>query len=185
MKFRTVLAITLLLTAINGGIAIYWYLLPPPAKTVVDQAPVETTAPEAPKPPEMPPPAETGPSPVILPEKKPPRTPKPPKTQPPANSMADWILVEKKARRLTLFRNNTPIKSYDIALGTGTKASNYTITFTADNNALTINKRTVTLSASKTYDGSAEPERKCGRKYVVDEFWLWYPGKPATYTDAL
>ncbi|MCU0809310.1 MAG: L,D-transpeptidase family protein [Candidatus Contendobacter sp.] len=116
MKFRTVLVITLLLTAINGGIAIYWYLLPPPAQTVPDQSPAVTTAPEAPKPPETPP-AETAPSPAVLPEKKPPRTPKPPKTLPPANSIADRILVEKKARRLTLFRNNTPIKTYDIALG--------------------------------------------------------------------
>lgn len=31
--------------------------------------------------------------------------------------MADWILVEKKARRLTLLRNGKPLKSYEIALG--------------------------------------------------------------------
>lgn len=116
MKLRIVLFITLALTAINGGIAIYWYLLPPPVKTVPDQAPVVTTTPEAPKPPETRP-AETAPGPVALPEKKPPRLPKPPKTPPFANSIADWILVEKKARRLTLFRNHTPIKTYEIALG--------------------------------------------------------------------
>ena len=47
---------------------------------------------------------------------------------------------------------------YDIALGTGgtagSKSANYAITFTADNNAITINKRTLTLSATKTYDGN-------------------------------
>lgn len=118
MKLRTVLLITLALTAINGGIAIYWYLRPPPpAKPLAEQAPVEHVAPEMPKPPETPPPAKLTPGPVAIPEKKPSRLPEPPKTPLSANSIADWILVEKKARRLTLFRNNTPIKTYDIALG--------------------------------------------------------------------
>ncbi|WVN40956.1 MBG domain-containing protein [beta proteobacterium MWH-UniP1] len=46
------------------------------------------------------------------------------------------------------------VGSYDIALGSGSKAANYDITFAADNNAFTITRRTVTLSAEKTYDGS-------------------------------
>lgn len=117
MKFRTVLVITLLLTAINGGIAIYWYLLPPPAKTVADQAPVETTAPAMPKPPETPPPAESIPDRVAILEKKTLPLPKIPTTTLPANSIANRILVEKKARRLTLFHDNTPVKIYEIALG--------------------------------------------------------------------
>ena len=118
MKFRTVLTITLLLTAINGGIAIYWYLLPPPAKTVPDQAPVVTTAPEAPKPQEMPPPAETAPILAIPPEKKPPRTAQSHRTRRhPPTAWPTGSSWRKSARRLTLFRNNTPIKTYDIALG--------------------------------------------------------------------
>ncbi len=117
MKFRTVLAITLLLTAINGGIAIYWHLLPPPAKTVVDQAPVETTAPEAPKSPETPSPAESIPNRVAILEKKTLPPPKIPATTLPPNSIANRILVEKKAHRLTLFHDNTLVKTYQIALG--------------------------------------------------------------------
>ena len=43
---------------------------------------------------------------------------------------------------------------YDLTLGAGSQAGNYDITFTADNNAFTIDKRTLTLSATKTYDGN-------------------------------
>jgi murein L,D-transpeptidase YafK len=46
-----------------------------------------------------------------------PRPPKLPDRSLPPIGVADWILVEKKARRLTLFRENKPLKSYDIALG--------------------------------------------------------------------
>ena len=49
-------------------------------------------------------------------EAKPPRPELPDHSFPPIG-LADWILVEKKARRLTLFRDNKPLKSYDIALG--------------------------------------------------------------------
>lgn len=35
----------------------------------------------------------------------------------PASAKADRVLVEKSRRRLTLFRNDTPLKSYRIALG--------------------------------------------------------------------
>lgn len=117
MRFRTVLAITLLLTAINGGIATYWYLLPPPAKTVTDQAAVEKPAPEAPKPSETLPPVESIPNRVAILEKKPLPHPKIPAVMLPANSIANRILVEKKAHRLTLFHDNTPVKTYEIALG--------------------------------------------------------------------
>ena len=46
-----------------------------------------------------------------------PHPPKSPNRPLPPIGVADWILVEKKARRLTLFRNSKPLKSYDIALG--------------------------------------------------------------------
>ncbi len=45
------------------------------------------------------------------------------------------------------------VGSYDIALGGGAKASNYAITFATDNNAITIGKRTISLTANKAYDG--------------------------------
>ena len=35
----------------------------------------------------------------------------------PADARADRIVVEKSARRLTLFRGETPLKSYSVALG--------------------------------------------------------------------
>ncbi len=49
--------------------------------------------------------------------------------------------------------------SYDIALGSGSKASNYAITFVADNDALAITKRPIIITANnltKTY-GDADP----------------------------
>jgi filamentous hemagglutinin family protein len=51
------------------------------------------------------------------------------------------------------------IGNYDVTLGTGSKAANYTITFDTNNNALTINQRALTLSAdvvNKTY-GDTDP----------------------------
>jgi lipoprotein-anchoring transpeptidase ErfK/SrfK len=117
MKFRIILAITLLLTATNGGIAIYRYLQPPPPATAIDHAPTEKIAPQLPKPSDTPPPAKSTPDKVAILERKPRPLPQIPDLPLPANSIADRILVEKKARRLTLFRNNAPIKTYDIALG--------------------------------------------------------------------
>src|ERR1051326_6148411 len=35
----------------------------------------------------------------------------------PADARADRIVVEKSARKLTLFRGETPLKSYSVALG--------------------------------------------------------------------
>ncbi len=46
------------------------------------------------------------------------------------------------------------VGTYDIALGNGSKASNYLITFTSDNNVFSITPKTVRLSASKSYDGT-------------------------------
>jgi hypothetical protein len=51
------------------------------------------------------------------------------------------------------------VGSYDVALGTGTKASNYTITFNEDNNSYSITPRAITISAdavSKIYGNSEE-----------------------------
>lgn len=126
MKLRTVLLITLALTTINGGILLYRHLQPPSAPPAVttaptspatpaDRAPPATTVPQSLQPPE-PPPAKTPPDRVATLETKP-RPPKLPDPSLPPVGVADWILVEKKARRLTLFRDNKPLKSYDIALG--------------------------------------------------------------------
>ena len=46
--------------------------------------------------------------------------------------------------------------SYDLELGAGSKTANYAITFDPNNNALTIDKKTVSLLASKTYDGTTD-----------------------------
>ena len=126
MKLRTVFPIlVLVLATIGGGIAIYRWHSQPPAKTVTDWKPVEKNAPEPPKAPEtveqteIPSPPGNLPDQVALLETTPPPVAKIPlpTPSPPANSIVNRILVEKKARRLTLFRNNKPIKTYEIALG--------------------------------------------------------------------
>lgn len=126
MKLRIVLFITLALTAINGGILVHRHLQPPPTPPTVattppvtpaDRTPAETIAPQLPQAPDPPPPAKAPPDRVAILEKPPRYLPPLPGSSLPPNSIADWILVEKKARRLTLFRKNRPIKSYDIALG--------------------------------------------------------------------
>ncbi|MFZ4525347.1 MAG: MBG domain-containing protein [Chlorobium sp.] len=51
------------------------------------------------------------------------------------------------------------VGSYDINLGSGSKAGNYNITFVADNNAFSVTQRPITISASalnKTY-GDSDP----------------------------
>ncbi|MDS4020985.1 MAG: L,D-transpeptidase family protein [Candidatus Competibacter sp.] len=113
MKLRTVLLITLALTTINGGILVYRHLHPP------STPPASVTAPTSPATPaDRAPPATTvtPPDQVATLETKP-HPPKLPDHSLPPIGVADWILVEKKARRLTLFRNNRPLKSYAIALG--------------------------------------------------------------------
>ena len=127
MKLRTVLLITLALTTINGGILLYRHLQPPPTPPAIatapnrpaipaDRAPTATTVPQSSQPPDRPPPTKTPSDRVATLEIKP-RPPKPSDRSFPPSGIADWILVEKKARRLTLFRDSKPLKSYDIALG--------------------------------------------------------------------
>ncbi len=125
MKLRIALFITLALTVINGGILVHRHLQQPPTPPTVATTPTSPTAarpqaeniaPQSPRPPEQPPPAKTPPDRVATLETKP-RPPKLPDRSLPPIGVADWILVEKKARRLTLFRENKPLKSYDIALG--------------------------------------------------------------------
>lgn len=119
MKFRAVTTLVLAFTIISSGVTIYqWYLQPPPIGSVVDQQPVEKTAPELPKVLETPPPSSSNTSDqVVLLETTPPPMIKVPTPKLPANNITRWILVEKKARRMTLFRDNIPIKTYQIALG--------------------------------------------------------------------
>ena len=125
MKLRIALFITLALTVINGGILVHRHLQQPPTPPTVATTPTSPTtarpqteniSPQSPRPPEQPPPAKTPPDRVATLETKP-RPPKLPDRSLPPIGVADWILVEKKARRLTLFRENKPLKSYDIALG--------------------------------------------------------------------
>ncbi len=125
MKLRIALFITLALTVINGGILVHRHLQQPPTPPTVATTPTSPTAarpqaeniaPQSPRPPEQPPPAKTPPDRVATLETKP-RPPKLPDRSLPPIGVADWILVEKKARRLTLFRESKPLKSYDIALG--------------------------------------------------------------------
>ena len=114
MKFRVLLSITLVLTAINGAIVVYRFLRPPPSPPT-DRAPTDTTAspvtqPSTPTPTPDQVPGQTGPveQHAML---------SPPPSPRLSNRIADRVLVEKNARRLTLFRNDKPIKSYEIALG--------------------------------------------------------------------
>lgn len=134
MKSRIFPILVLVLTVIGGGIAIYrWQPPPPPAqtepppvKTATDSKLAEKTMPEPPKTSETLETAETAetpPSPGNAPDQvallEPPAPPvaKIPLPTPPAHGIVNRILVEKKARRLTLFRDNKPVKTYAIALG--------------------------------------------------------------------
>ena len=112
MKFRVLLSITLAITAINGAFIAYRMLRP----ASPDQKPIEKTVPPVAQPsiPALPPepPAEKKPAPE---EKHAMLTPPPAPRL--SGTLADRVVVEKAARRLTLFRNNKPLKSYDIALG--------------------------------------------------------------------
>lgn len=129
MKSRIlpVLVIVLGLTVIGGGLAIHEWSSQSLVEPVADSKPVEKTTPMPTKAPEMaetpttpPPPGETPDQVALLETPAPPPPvakipiPTPP---PPANSIVNRILVEKKARRLTLLRGNTPVKTYAIALG--------------------------------------------------------------------
>ncbi|MFO1423738.1 MAG: L,D-transpeptidase family protein [Candidatus Competibacteraceae bacterium] len=131
MKSRIVPVLVLALTVIGGGIAIYrWQPQPPPTQTVADSKPVEKTMPKAPETTETtettetaktmeisPPPADPSDQVALLETPAPPPIAKIPLPTPPAHGIVNRILVEKKARRLTLFRDNKPVKTYAIALG--------------------------------------------------------------------
>jgi lipoprotein-anchoring transpeptidase ErfK/SrfK len=143
MKFRTVLTIVLGLAVITGGILLYGYFKKPPTPPAIAKtSPLNKPVIPLPEPDHKPSkPATPLPEPDHKPSKpaapttstqtdktvppkgrvatleSKPRTPKLSERPLPSNSIADWILVEKKARRLTLFRKNQPFKSYDIALG--------------------------------------------------------------------
>ncbi|MBL8251375.1 MAG: L,D-transpeptidase family protein [Candidatus Competibacter sp.] len=139
MNIRTPLLLLLALTAINGGIVAYRHLrqTPPASPTIAAPASAPTPAP-APTPPassDAPTPKLADPSPPTshLPDRPPAAKPppdrvatldKPPRQLPPLpgsalppKGLADRIVVEKKARRLTLLRGGKPLKSYDVALG--------------------------------------------------------------------
>ncbi|MDG4552746.1 MAG: L,D-transpeptidase family protein [Candidatus Competibacter sp.] len=103
---------------------IYRFLRTPPSPPA-DQAPTDKAA----TPPVAQPSAPT-PVPAPVPDQAPDQAPDqtapveqhamlspPPPPRLSNNRIADRILVEKNARRLTLFRNDKPIKSYEIALG--------------------------------------------------------------------
>ena len=115
MKFRVLLSITLVLTTINGAIMVYRYLRPPPPGPPTDQTPTDTTAPPIAQP------STPTPTPDQAPDQTEPVEQHAMLSPPPSprlsNRIADRVLVEKNARRLTLFRNDRPIKSYEIALG--------------------------------------------------------------------
>ena len=108
MNVRFTLVLILGLVLLIGSVVVYRALKAPQPRPVTDQT-------AQPPPPVTPPPAPPVDRPVAPETRLPPRhdldVPLPPHTT------ADRILVEKKARRLTLFHNNTPLKSYQIALG--------------------------------------------------------------------
>jgi len=139
MNVRTPLIVLLALTAINGAIVAYRSLRQPPptAPTVAttEKVPIPSgapTGPASPPPPASEPaqvstpaarapepgtPAKPPPDRVAMLDKKPRQLPPLPGETLSPNNLANRILVEKKARRLTLFRNDKPLKSYEIALG--------------------------------------------------------------------
>ena len=138
MKIRTPLVILFVLTAVNGGIVAYRHLrqppltpaavatpskattpstAPPPASPTVPAPVAADSPPVAARPPDPTAPAKPPPERVAILEKKPRYLPPLPGSSAPPKGVADWILVEKKARRLTLLRNGKPLKSYEIALG--------------------------------------------------------------------
>lgn len=125
MKLRIAVLATLVLTVVGASVVLYRQrLLSLPSAPVKIPTTVEkpATAAKAPAVVEKPAPAPTPPAdsageqmamlgPLIPPEIKPPLLPRS------AAGVADRVLVEKKAHRLTLFRHDVPLKSYAIALG--------------------------------------------------------------------
>lgn len=115
MKFRILLSITLVLATINGAIMVYRFLRPPPSGSPIDRPPTDQTTPPVAQPSTPTPNPDQVPEQNVPVEKHAMLSPQPPPRL--SSRIADRVLVEKNARRLTLFRNNRPIKSYEIALG--------------------------------------------------------------------
>lgn len=139
MKTKIPLLLLLALTAINGSIVAYRYLrqlpLAPPSTATASQTSTHAAPPMLPANP-VPPAPKTTASPPAVPSTPASRTPAKPSSDqvamldkksrslPPLpgssltpKGIADYILVEKKARRLTLLHNGNPLKTYEIALG--------------------------------------------------------------------
>lgn len=138
MKFRILLSIVFALTIISGWIAVY--LNAPPSNIISGRTPSASTATPPPSasqdlsrhsstvpdqtaeqqgasPPPANLPADKSPDQTAMLDKNLRPAPQFPELPLSSKYVADRVLVEKKARRLTLFRNNKPLKSYDIALG--------------------------------------------------------------------
>ncbi len=121
MKLRNAMLILLALTVIGAGVALY-RAHPPRQSTTAVKVEKPATTPKVPavveKPTQPPTPSadHTTEQTALLETLTPPEI-KPPLLPRSAAGMADRVLVEKKAHRLTLFRNNRPLKSYAIALG--------------------------------------------------------------------
>lgn len=122
MKFRIVLFGVLVLISLSVGIAIYQYVLAP---TVPHSAtsvtpvtpPASSTIKEKQKPTATDPSVGKQPNDRVATLDARIHRPSWPDQPLAPNTTADRIVVEKKARRLTLFFGNRPIKAYDIALG--------------------------------------------------------------------
>ncbi|MEZ5601668.1 MAG: hypothetical protein R3F36_12245 [Candidatus Competibacteraceae bacterium] len=102
MKFRILLSITLALATINGAIIVYRFLRPPPPSSPTDQTPTDQSVLPVAQPSNPDP--DPDPDQTVPVEKhamlSPPLSPRL------SNRIADRVLVEKNACRLTLFHHD-------------------------------------------------------------------------------
>lgn len=122
MKFRIVLVGVLALTSLGIGVAIYRHLLAPnlptpTTPTTTIRPPISSTTEDKQKPTADNPSASKQPDDRVATLDARTHRPSWPDRPLAANTIVDRILVEKKARRLTLFHGNQLLKVYDIALG--------------------------------------------------------------------
>lgn len=140
MKLRVLLSIVFALTIINGWIAVYRALNTPPSNIVSGRTPSANTATppssasqdssqhssmvpdqvaekQNESSPAVTPPADKAPGKTAMLDKNLRPAPRLPESPLSSKYIADRVLVEKQARRLTLFRNNKPLKTYEVALG--------------------------------------------------------------------
>jgi len=120
MKFRIIFFGVLALLTLGIGIGLYRGLQAPPASTpsVTQVMPPATSTTEGEsRPAAIPPSADQQANDRLATLDTKTRPLNRPDQPLAANILADRILVEKKARRLTLFHGNRPLKTYDIALG--------------------------------------------------------------------